>query len=171
MNEPLPTPTTKTNWWLIIAAVGATAFLCACMAIGLVLSGFMTPNIHVSLDPTATPLVSIQAPPVEPTSTLAPAATEPPTPTAAGWVGDDFGPEQVFPAVIKGPAIAEINGENGYCAVVKVNEGETLNWRGKGAWWQAFSQAALNARWTHHLAEYMAKWSKCSVFEHAYDVK
>ncbi len=92
-------------------------------------------------------------------------------PTSTGWVGDQFGPEQAFPAVIVGPAIAEIKGDAGYCALVKVNEGESLNWRGGGAWWQAFSQAALEARFPHHEAEYSAKWPKCKIFLHASDLR
>lgn len=109
-----------------------------------------------------------------PTQISAPAPLSPttiPVPTVTGWIGDQFGPEQAFPAIINGPATAEIKGDAGFCALVKVNLGETLNWQNGGAWWQAFSQEALEARFPHHEAEYSAKWPKCKIFLHAYDVK
>jgi hypothetical protein len=95
--------------------------------------------------------------------------------TPSNWVGDDFGTEQSFPTwnndPVTGPAIAEINGQGGYCALVKINAGESLSWNAGGAWWQAFSQAGLEARFVHHEAEYSAKWPKCKIYLHAYEVK
>jgi len=74
------------------------------------------------------------------------------------WVGDNFGPEKPFPANNVSLAIAELwNPQTGFCALVKINEGETLNWKHSGAYWNADSQEALEARWPHHKQEYMSK--------------
>jgi len=83
-----------------------------------------------------------------------------PTPS---WVGDDFGVEMAFPANIVGPAIAEVWDGASFCALVKVNADESLNWPHKGAYWQAGSQLALDARWPHHSAEYDDP--KCHILE------
>lgn len=86
---------------------------------------------------------------------------------------DDFGPEEAFPNEVDGPAIAELwNPETGFCGLVKVNTGETLNWEYSGAWWQAGSQEALDLRFPHHSAEYLAKESntECKVFTSAADL-
>lgn len=93
-------------------------------------------------------------------------------PKTDGPVIDQFGNEGSFPGKVVGPAIAEVyNPETGYCALVKVNEGETLDWQHSGAWWHSASQAALNARWPHHRDEYFNQYPKCSAVESAEDVK
>lgn len=88
-----------------------------------------------------------------------------PVPTCA-TPAPAFGPEMAFPAQVSGPAIAELwNPNSGFCALVKINAGESLDWKFSGAWWQADSQAELDVRWPHHAAEYLAKPSnaKCTV--------
>ena len=92
--------------------------------------------------------------------------TEEVTPTpVVGWIGDDFGPEHTLPDTIVGPAIAELKSYLGsVCAVVKVNKGETLVWPGGGAYWEAGSQLALEARWPHHVDEYLANYAECKVY-------
>lgn len=83
----------------------------------------------------------------------------------ANWIGDDFGPERTLPDTIVGPAIAELKSYRGSaCAAVKVNKGETLVWPGGGAYWEAGSQLALEARWPHHVDEYLANYAECKVY-------
>ncbi|TXI34641.1 MAG: hypothetical protein E6Q53_01150 [Candidatus Moraniibacteriota bacterium] len=114
----------------------------------------------------------------QPQNTVTPAPTNTPRPTEevsiptpTGWVGDQFGPEQALPALVVGPAVAEIyRPSDNYCALVKINKGETLDWRAKGAWWQAFSQEALDARFPHHQAEYVKNQPACKVLQSAQDV-
>lgn len=89
----------------------------------------------------------------------------------AAWVGDDFGPEKTLPGTVIGPAIVELKSYMGsVCGLVKVNSGETLTWPGGGAYWEAGSQAALDARWPHHKDEYINHYSNCNVYSSADDV-
>lgn len=86
-----------------------------------------------------------------------------------------FGPEMHFPGTAKGPAIAELwNPNTGFCAVVRVNQGEELQWQYKGSWFQAPNVPALDGRWPSYLAEFFAKPSNvanaCKVFTSANDV-
>lgn len=84
---------------------------------------------------------------------------------------DQLGPEQAFPGKVVGPAIAEVyDPTSGYCAVVKVNDGESLLWSGKGAFWQAATQAALVARFPHHSEEYKQNYPNCEIVLSASDV-
>jgi hypothetical protein len=96
-----------------------------------------------------------------------------PAPTATLASPADFGPELHFPGKATGPAIAELwNPNTGFCALVKINLGETLDWSFKGSWWQAPSQDVLDARWPHHVAEYVAKsdYGKCHIYISAAEV-
>lgn len=84
----------------------------------------------------------------------------------------EWGPEQALPGTIEGPAIGEIWDGAEYCALVRVNTGESLEWSNPGAWWQAPDQTGLEVRWPHHKAEYMAKDNSadCEVIENVNDV-
>lgn len=76
---------------------------------------------------------------------------------------DQFGPEEVFPGEVIGPAIAEVwNQKTGFCAIVKVEKDEVLVWDGPGAFWKACSVQALDMRFPHHAAEYLKKYSNCN---------
>lgn len=89
----------------------------------------------------------------------------------ASWIGDDFGPEKTLPGTVYGPAIAELKSYMGsVCGLVKVGKGETLVWPGGGAYWEAGSQLALDARWPHHKDEYINHYSDCNVYSSAADV-
>lgn len=89
----------------------------------------------------------------------------------AQWIGDDFGPERTLPGTVSGPAIVELKSHMGsVCGLVKVNSGETLVWPGGGAYWEAGSQLALDARWPHHKDEYINHYSNCNVYSSAVDV-
>ncbi len=103
---------------------------------------------------------------------LAQACPATPVPVCATSV-PDFGPEMPFPAKVSGPAIAELwNPETGFCALVKINATEVLDWKYSGAWWQASSQGVLDVRWPHHVAEYLAKpeSAQCQVLTSANQV-
>jgi len=78
---------------------------------------------------------------------------------------DNLGPEQAFPGSVEGPAIAEVWDGASYCALVKINIGETVDWNGPGAWWQAANQGSLDVRFPHHRQEFEAKSGnpKCEV--------
>jgi hypothetical protein len=83
---------------------------------------------------------------------------------------DQLGPENHFPATIKGPAIAEIWDGAQYCALVEVHEGETLRWNHPGAYWVAASEDALIKRFPAHTREYDKNYPNCLVLRSAYDV-
>ncbi|MFH1971836.1 MAG: hypothetical protein ABIJ05_05695 [Patescibacteria group bacterium] len=77
---------------------------------------------------------------------------------------DRFGPEQTFPGEAIGPSLAEIwDQESGFCAVIKVQEGEVLVWGKSGAYWEACSKEALELRFSHHSDEYIKKYPNCKV--------
>jgi len=81
----------------------------------------------------------------------------------AQWIGDDFGPEHTLPGKVVGPAIVELKPYMGFaCGSIRVNEGETLNALGGGAFWEAGSQGALIERWKHHKDEYTAHYPECA---------
>lgn len=117
---------------------------------------------------------------VAPPVVFQPASPAPVCPTVVPQVcpqaeatAPEFGPEMAFPAKVNGPAIAELwNPNNGFCALVKINSGENLDWKYSGAWWQARDQSTLDVRWPHHLAEYQAKpgSASCKTLTSANDV-
>ncbi len=83
----------------------------------------------------------------------------------ADWVGDDFGPERTLPGTVNVLAIAEIKPYMGFeCALIRVNQGESLYVRGGGAFYEAGSVNALTERWQHHIDEYVAAYPGCSVY-------
>jgi hypothetical protein len=93
-----------------------------------------------------------------------------PTVTSDKPLIDQLGPEQHFPGMVQGPAVAEIWDGAQYCALVKVNSGETLNWNHPGAYWVAASQEVLVVRFPAHKVEYNKNYPNCSVLLSAYDV-
>lgn len=81
-----------------------------------------------------------------------------------GWQGDNFGQEMPLPDTIQGPAIAELWDQNtSFCALVMVEEGESLDWSGSGAYWQADDSCALEDRWPHHRQEYLFNQDSCQI--------
>lgn len=86
----------------------------------------------------------------------------------------EFGPEQHFPGKsAKGPAIAEVwNPNTNFCALVRVNDGETLSWDNRGSWFQADTVDDLDARFPGYMSEYEAKPgnANCQVFDSVEDM-
>lgn len=141
-------------------------------------------NLQAAMTPTQDPLIPQMATQIaniakqEPTSDpmigqlatqvaqLTDICTAKPVPSVDVSCNDDhpkFGSEQHLPPVgTVGPAIAELyNPDTGFCALVKINSGETLPWPAPkskvGSWWSAVDQSSLDERWPQHLIEYQAK--------------
>jgi len=128
-------------------------------------------NVKFTPAPAQQPVITVVAPAQACPVTSAPAPAVPATPVPAA----EFGPEMHFPGSVSGPAIAELwNPNTGFCAVVRVNQGEILQWQFNGSWFQAPSVNALNARWPSYLAEYYTKPSNiansCKTFISVADV-
>ena len=86
----------------------------------------------------------------------------------ASWIGDDFNVEMTTPATVHGPANLEIEPHMGFsCALVRVNEGESLKVIGGGAYWEAGSTGALRAMWEHHKDKYLSNYPQCA--QHVYE--
>ncbi len=83
----------------------------------------------------------------------------------ASWIGDDFNVEETTPAIVHGPANLEIEPHMGFsCALIRVNEGESLKVIGGGAFWEAGSTGALTAMWEHHKAKYLSNYPECAPY-------
>jgi hypothetical protein len=139
------------------------------------------PVITVVAPAQACPVTSAPAPAQQPVTIVAPTQACPVTTVPVSAVpatpvpAAEFGPEMHFPGSVSGPAIAELwNPNTGFCAVVRVNQSEILQWPFNGSWFQAPSVNALNARWPSYLAEYYTKPSNiangCKTFISAADV-
>ena len=86
----------------------------------------------------------------------------------ASWIGDDFNVEMTTPATVHGPANLEIEPHMGFsCALIRVNEGESLKVIGGGAYWEAGSTGALLEMWEHHKDKYLSNYPQCA--QHVYE--
>lgn len=99
------------------------------------------------------------------TSVPAPTATVSIPATPEKPLIDQFGPENAFPGTGT-TGLAEVyDPSTEFCATIKINSNEQLVWTHSGAWWAATGgQAALDARWPHHVKEYQQKYDHCKVY-------
>lgn len=137
------------NQKFVVALIGLALICCfGCSVIGLV----AYPTFHESVSdeqysPVAVPTVTTDKPLI-----------------------DRMGPEKHFPGSVYGPVIAEVWDGAQFCALVKVNSGERLDWNNPGAYWVAESQDVLVKRFPAHRQEYGKNYPNCAVYSTADDV-